>query len=239
MFLTGWQLSIDETEVRLDMPGLYWSSVMLKYVLLAQASKDIAIQLTVWRMVYRNTWETSLTYHFIGWAFCLPFKGAITTWTIICLVANKEILDGGVIGGINLQDSCQQWYRVTINFVFYALVYKLVHIFPLSCIFMEARGYLIDDQEGTNELQSLELRKQRAAEAMSLLTSFKFVNGELRNQAASYDSKNSANVTCVICFQGFKEDEWLTVLPCDTRHEFHRSCLHQWLERDLSCPVCR
>ena len=29
------------------------------------------------------------------------------------------------------------------------------------------------------------------------------------------------------------------ILPCDTRHIFHRQCLVLWLKKNFRCPVCR
>ena len=183
LFLTGWQESIDDDEVRERMPGLFWSSTMLKYVLLASASKDIAVQLTVWRMVDRDIWQRSLAYHFVGWAFFLPFLGACTTWTIVCLIANKGILE---TQEVNLQEACQSWYRVSLNFLFYALIYKLVHVFPLSCIYLEFQGHLIDDDgmdadSSVEGRRTLAERKAAAAKAICHLASYQC--------ATSFDSK--------------------------------------------------
>jgi hypothetical protein len=41
--------------------------------------------------------------------------------------------------------------------------------------------------------------------------------------------------SCYICL--LKNDEDCTNTICD--HKFHKRCLHQWLKRNNTCPVCR
>ena len=49
---------------------------------------------------------------------------------------------------------------------------------------------------------------------------------------------NGAN--CVICQEFFTEqDDDVTELRCDERHIFHTECLRPWLEKQLTCPICR
>lgn len=42
---------------------------------------------------------------------------------------------------------------------------------------------------------------------------------------------------CTICFEAFTGSEVLARLGCG--HKFHEDCIVDWLERQLSCPVCR
>ena len=42
---------------------------------------------------------------------------------------------------------------------------------------------------------------------------------------------------CVICTIAFDREEPVTALDCG--HQFHSSCLKEWLERRSTCPVCR
>ncbi|PNT65451.1 LOW QUALITY PROTEIN: hypothetical protein BRADI_4g42671v3 [Brachypodium distachyon] len=44
---------------------------------------------------------------------------------------------------------------------------------------------------------------------------------------------------CVICLEEYEVGEELSVVPCEHRHEFHRSCLEQWLALSRLCPLCR
>ncbi|XXQ34424.1 RING-type domain-containing protein [Plasmodiophora brassicae] len=43
--------------------------------------------------------------------------------------------------------------------------------------------------------------------------------------------------TCVICQTDYADGDQLKHLNCN--HEFHSSCLDQWLELKASCPLCR
>ncbi|KAH7536623.1 hypothetical protein FEM48_Zijuj03G0004300 [Ziziphus jujuba var. spinosa] len=53
---------------------------------------------------------------------------------------------------------------------------------------------------------------------------------------------------CSICLEDFSSDEGihyhhdrdcdrLRRLPC--RHVYHRNCVHEWLEKHTTCPLCR
>ncbi|XP_063792545.1 uncharacterized protein LOC134948480 [Pseudophryne corroboree] len=46
-----------------------------------------------------------------------------------------------------------------------------------------------------------------------------------------------ATQSCVICLMEYEEGEPVIVLPCS--HRYHPTCISQWLETNLSCPVCR
>lgn len=54
-----------------------------------------------------------------------------------------------------------------------------------------------------------------------------------------YDSNDSHNASeaCVICQNDFTTGDRLRHLPCD--HEFHSTCLDQWLVLKATCPLCR
>lgn len=43
--------------------------------------------------------------------------------------------------------------------------------------------------------------------------------------------------SCAICLNRYAEQELLTQLPC--QHEFHSSCISEWLKSRPHCPVCR
>ena len=39
---------------------------------------------------------------------------------------------------------------------------------------------------------------------------------------------------CIICLDN-KETEWLTL---DCRHEYHKKCIHHWMQIRMTCPIC-
>ena len=46
------------------------------------------------------------------------------------------------------------------------------------------------------------------------------------------------NVTCPICIEEFKENEYYRTLEC--KHCFHKRCIDRWFRKDHSdCPMCR
>ncbi|KAE8781643.1 RING-H2 finger protein ATL28 [Hordeum vulgare] len=49
-------------------------------------------------------------------------------------------------------------------------------------------------------------------------------------------SKDDAQ--CSICLSEYTEKELLRIIPT-CRHNFHRSCLDLWLQKQTTCPICR
>lgn len=43
---------------------------------------------------------------------------------------------------------------------------------------------------------------------------------------------------CVVCYNNFSSEDLLMTMPCG-HCDFHQACLHQWLQRHRSCPLCR
>lgn len=42
---------------------------------------------------------------------------------------------------------------------------------------------------------------------------------------------------CVICYSEFEENEMVRALLCS--HKFHTECIDKWLEKNITCPVCK
>ena len=45
------------------------------------------------------------------------------------------------------------------------------------------------------------------------------------------------NSDCCICLDKFEENNTSIILECS--HRFHRSCISNWLKKELNCPLCR
>jgi hypothetical protein len=43
------------------------------------------------------------------------------------------------------------------------------------------------------------------------------------------------DAVCAIC----NEDQDSTTISSPCKHQFHKKCIHQWLEKSLTCPICR
>jgi len=43
--------------------------------------------------------------------------------------------------------------------------------------------------------------------------------------------------TCAVCIDLFKVGDVVRNLPC--RHQFHKSCIDQWLLEKRTCPMCK
>ncbi len=55
-------------------------------------------------------------------------------------------------------------------------------------------------------------------------------------ETRSFQEDQSASA-CVICLEDLEAGVEVTAMPCS--HEFHRSCLSNWLEKSHLCPLCR
>lgn len=51
------------------------------------------------------------------------------------------------------------------------------------------------------------------------------------------NDKESSDTSCVICLDGFSDDNDTRLLKC--KHFFHLTCLDEWLKKKRECPVCR
>ncbi|XP_015061565.1 E3 ubiquitin-protein ligase MBR2-like isoform X4 [Solanum pennellii] len=67
-----------------------------------------------------------------------------------------------------------------------------------------------------------------------LLTYFKTRTHRL---ADGVNNPTETEEICAICQAGFEHEESIGTLGC--RHEYHTSCIKQWLSRKKNCPMCR
>ena len=49
--------------------------------------------------------------------------------------------------------------------------------------------------------------------------------------------KQKCNNSCVICLSEFEVGDKISTIPCF--HVFHTKCIQEWLETNLTCPVCK
>lgn len=53
---------------------------------------------------------------------------------------------------------------------------------------------------------------------------------------AGADDADAEEDLCVICWSEYVPGDVMTVLPCN--HNYHKSCINDWLQRQHRCPVC-
>ena len=51
------------------------------------------------------------------------------------------------------------------------------------------------------------------------------------------DSPKADKETCCICIEPLEEQQITIQLKCN--HIFHKDCILQWLQKELTCPICR
>ncbi|PFH31230.1 zinc finger, C3HC4 type (RING finger) domain-containing protein [Besnoitia besnoiti] len=49
----------------------------------------------------------------------------------------------------------------------------------------------------------------------------------------------SINKSCPICMVDLDDEDEVLIMPCDSRHFFHKACVEHWLETSQACPICR
>ncbi|SCL99237.1 zinc finger protein, putative [Plasmodium chabaudi chabaudi] len=50
-------------------------------------------------------------------------------------------------------------------------------------------------------------------------------------------NKNNNLKLCSICYENYKHNEPLIFLPCT--HNFHKECIIEWINKKLTCPICK
>ena len=60
-----------------------------------------------------------------------------------------------------------------------------------------------------------------------------------RKKIKASDLENQEAKQCSICFEDYAENDTVVILPCDTRHIFHDSCISEWLKEKDTCPLCK
>ena len=52
------------------------------------------------------------------------------------------------------------------------------------------------------------------------------------------DTKMNEYDNCNVCFEEYKENDYIRVLP-HCKHHFHKRCIDKWLKKKAQCAVCR
>lgn len=61
----------------------------------------------------------------------------------------------------------------------------------------------------------------------------------LRKITYRASSATDSLTQCAVCLEVYEEGDFLMVLPCDVRHNFHSMCIEPWLQRMNTCPLCQ
>ena len=75
----------------------------------------------------------------------------------------------------------------------------------------------------------------RSSDIQECIITTDALNEYLDNNTSN--SISNDNTDCCICLDKFEENHKSIVLECS--HRFHRSCISNWLKKELNCPVCR
>ncbi|KRX07746.1 hypothetical protein PPERSA_07496 [Pseudocohnilembus persalinus] len=67
---------------------------------------------------------------------------------------------------------------------------------------------------------------------------FRFKTKKLKKFKYS-DKKIEGEKICSICMNDYDSQEFVTILPCNTKHHFHYSCIIKWFKTSFTCPLCR
>ena len=75
----------------------------------------------------------------------------------------------------------------------------------------------------------------RSSDIQECIITTDALNEYLDNNTSN--SISNDNTECCICLDKFEENHKSIVLECS--HRFHRSCISNWLKKELNCPLCR
>lgn len=61
----------------------------------------------------------------------------------------------------------------------------------------------------------------------------------LRKSILTFDADMYGD-ECPICLDVFENDDDMnTLCTLKCKHSYHRKCIHDWMQKDKSCPICR
>ncbi len=50
-------------------------------------------------------------------------------------------------------------------------------------------------------------------------------------------SNSESHSECSICLESYRSGQEVSILACS--HEYHSSCIGEWMLKNRSCPMCR
>lgn len=99
-------------------------------------------------------------------------------------------------------------------------------------IYMACRGPRNNNNNNVNEVL---IQENIIKEKEKNINEIKKINGTYQNILEFLKSSNSTS--CVICFEDYKKEDKIVLLKCS--HIYHEKCITDWLNNDISCPLCR
>ena len=60
---------------------------------------------------------------------------------------------------------------------------------------------------------------------------------KIKKNIIKFEDLTKENNECSICLDNFTNDKEIIILEC--KHVYHTDCIVQWLNKDISCPLCR
>ncbi|CAG0923315.1 unnamed protein product, partial [Notodromas monacha] len=79
--------------------------------------------------------------------------------------------------------------------------------------------------------------KDRLAKRLCCAAKKALSNIPIRHLKAADKEVQGEGESCAVCIESFKVSDAVRVLPC--RHEFHKTCVDQWLLDQRTCPMCK
>ncbi|KAH6756582.1 SET domain protein 14 [Perilla frutescens var. hirtella] len=154
---------------------------------------------------------------------------------------------------INCQESGRQGSNVIAKIVALALTLPGLTIMSLSCcsIFCFHLMKMIGDKYSADSAAAETAPMATAVEPPTAMTTgldeskivacteLVVVSESDEGMLSSSDSNSNSNSkTCSICLENYSEKETVSVIS-KCGHCFHANCIHPWLGKNGTCPVCR
>lgn len=129
---------------------------------------------------------------------------------------------------------------VAIVSIIFSVIYILLnYIQPLFLYgnFSNDRGPIFDRSRFTYN-RDLGSHEQILNEFSTKSARIQFINWLLPSTRYGAEEMNLKYDDCAICLEDYIEGDLCRIFPV-CNHMFHSNCLDAWLEKNLTCPMCR
>ena len=167
-------------------------------------------------------------------------KSIINTGIPIALIQYKHLqtILGWVVSGNNTNTSIAVTVSIWAVLIVLGAIFSIIILVGLATLFIwlcyrsicccEEEDRDLDSRRRQGHVESIELRAQVPLGRDG-------VEKFPKREYAGNDKERDTN--CCICSEDFKSGQEVRELPC--QHLFHPSCIDEWMNHSLVCPLCR
>jgi hypothetical protein len=210
LFSTCWLLIISFIKILETLPK---SMLLYQTLRISQSSNDPII--TCRRLMYLT--RSNIFFYNTILGYCL-----LASYTLYFVFIRRTIPCSGapqLYHIINLL-VCVFFLRLIISFVNYFFHFK----------------YTNNDNADPNEMYN-EYQNRVSPELLNKIESVELTKVNIDKHAPFTEEKERE--ICSICMIPFEIKETIRILPCNSKHIFHKTCIDKWFSHNKACPTCR